>query len=179
MSDEKPDSNRAAMPCSVSLTKPRERMSRDERDWPAVRTVASARMKELNLTVSEVARKAKMAESTVRGFLGGRSRPHGITLSGLDEGLGLPAGYLRGVADGQKPESVPTVTAVGRVSDEGKTAFAPTLSLMDVGQGAQKAADYRAYVSMVARELSDGMTREQRSAASRFLSDLSSGVLCQ
>jgi hypothetical protein len=68
---------------------------------------------------------------------------------------------------------------VGRVSDEGRTAFAPTLFLMDVGRGAQKAADYRAYVSTVSRALSEGMTREQRSAASRFLSDLSSGVLCQ
>lgn len=128
-------------------------MNRDERDWPAIRTVVSARMKELNLTVSELACKGKMAQSTVRAFLDGRSRPHGITLSGLDEGLGLPAGCLRAVADGRKPESPPTVTAVGRVSDEGRTAFAPTLS--------------------------EGMTREQRSAASRFLSDLSSGVLCQ
>jgi hypothetical protein len=91
-------------------------MNRNERDWPAARAAASARMKELNLTAAELA---------------------------------------------------------------GKATFVAPLSLMDVGQDAQMAADYRAYVSMVAHALSEGMNRGQRSAASRFLSDLSRSVLCQ
>jgi transcriptional regulator with XRE-family HTH domain len=152
-------------------------MNRNERDWPAVRAAADARMKELGLSTAELARRSKMSQSTIRALLAGRTRPHGITVHGLAEGLGWPWGYLWAIAEGQQPESPPAVTMEARASDEGKRART-LLSLTDVGQGAQMAADYRAYVSLVARELSEGMTGRQRSAASRFLSDLSNDVLC-
>ena len=55
--------------------------------------------------------------------------------------------------------------------------FAAMLSLIDLEQGAAMRTDYDNYVQMVARELSEGMTQDQRYAAGHFLSQLSTELL--
>jgi transcriptional regulator with XRE-family HTH domain len=85
-------------------------MSRSERDWPSVRTVVEARMRELKLSTAELARRTRMSETTIRAFRKGRSRPCGLTITGLNEGLGLPSGYLHAVAEGRTPDPPPVTT---------------------------------------------------------------------
>jgi transcriptional regulator with XRE-family HTH domain len=148
-------------------------MNRNERDWPAVRTAVDARMKELGLSTAEVAHKMRMAERTLRAFLNGRTRPHGYTVRCLNDALGLPYDHLYAIAEKRKPEPL------ARVAGKGILAPAPVaalLSLTDLGPGAQMVADYKAYVSMVAKELTEGMTREQRSNVGSFLYDLGGAV---
>jgi hypothetical protein len=51
--------------------------------------------------------------------------------------------------------------------------FAAMLSLIDLETGAAMRAGYDNYVKLVARELSEGMTQDQRYAAGHFLSQVS------
>jgi lambda repressor-like predicted transcriptional regulator len=39
-------------------------MNRNERDWPAVRAAVEARMRELRLSTADLARRARMSETT-------------------------------------------------------------------------------------------------------------------
>jgi hypothetical protein len=55
--------------------------------------------------------------------------------------------------------------------------FAAMLSLIDLERGAAMRADYGNYVKLVARELSEGMTQDQRKAAGYFLSEVSTELL--
>jgi hypothetical protein len=55
--------------------------------------------------------------------------------------------------------------------------FAAMLSLIDLEQGTTMRADYENYVKLVARELSQGMTQDQRYAAGHFLSQVSTALL--
>lgn len=152
-------------------------MNRNERDWPAVRTAVAARMKELGLSTAEVAYKMNMAESTLRAFLDGRTRPHGYTVGCLNDALDLPYDHLYAIAEKRKPMSNLGQSAPA-VSKETPTSapVAALLSLMDLDPGAQMVADYKAYVSMIAKELTEGLTREQRSNVGSFLHDLSFSV---
>jgi transcriptional regulator with XRE-family HTH domain len=90
-------------------------VSRAERDWPAVRAAVNARMSELRLTTSELARRTRMSETTIRAFRKGRSRPCGLTITGFNEGLGLPRGYLHAIAEGRTPYP-PQVTTGARLA---------------------------------------------------------------
>ena len=150
-------------------------MNRNERDWPAVRAAVDARMKELGLSTAEVAHKMNMAESTLRAFLNGRTRPHGCTVGFLNDALDLPDDHLYAIAEKRAPRPRPPA----RASSKEIPAPAPVaalLSLVDLDPGAQMVADYRAYVSMVAKELAEGMNTEQRSNVGSFLHDLSCAV---
>ncbi len=89
-------------------------MNRGERDWPAVRAAVDARMSELRLSTAELARRTRMSQTIIRAFRKGRSRPCGLTITGLNEGLGLPRGYLHAIAEGKKPD--PPVTTGARLA---------------------------------------------------------------
>jgi transcriptional regulator with XRE-family HTH domain len=80
-------------------------VNREQRDWLAVRAAVEDRMRELRLSTAELARRGRMSETTVRAFRNGRSRPIGVTVTALNDGLGLPAGYLHAVAEGRRPEA--------------------------------------------------------------------------
>ena len=84
-------------------------MSRLDWDWPAVRAAVDARMSELRLSTAKLARRARMSETTIRAFRQGRSRPYVLTVIVLNEGLGLPKGYLRAIAEGRVPDP-PAIT---------------------------------------------------------------------
>lgn len=149
-------------------------MNRNERDWSAVRAAVDARINELGLSMTEAARRTGMPKSALRAFLDGQRRPHGYTMSRINDALDLPYDHLRAIAEKRKPEAPPAL-----VPDKETPVAAPAaalLSLMDLGPGAQMVADYKAYVSMVAKELREGMTREQRSNVGSFLHDLSFAV---
>lgn len=60
-------------------------------------------MAELDLSSFALARKARIAESTVRSVRKGRAKPQTITLYRLSRGLDWPGGYLRDVADDVEP----------------------------------------------------------------------------
>jgi hypothetical protein len=85
-------------------------MNQNERDWSAVRAAVDARVQELRLSVAVPAPRARMSETIISAFRNGRSRPCGSTLSGLNEGPGLPRGYLHAVAERKKPEPPPVTT---------------------------------------------------------------------
>jgi len=131
-------------------------------------------MKELGLSTAEAAHQMHMAKSTLRAFLEGRTRPHGYTVSTINDGLGLPYDHLHAIADKRNPNPPPPPAPVSTASKE--TPVAALLSLTDLGPGAQMVSDYKAYVSMVARELTEGMTRQQRSDVGSFLYDLAPAV---
>jgi hypothetical protein len=106
-----------------------------------------------------------------------RTRPHGYRVRTINDGLGLPHDHLSALADKKDPEPPPAPRPPAPVAPAStKTPVAALLSLTDLGPGAQMVADYKAYVAMVARELAEGMTQEQRSDTGRFLLDLSSAV---
>ena len=77
-------------------------MNSNERDWPAVRAAVDVRMSELRLSTAELARRTRMSETTIRSIRKGRSQPCGLTITGLNEGLGLPRGYPHAIAEGRK-----------------------------------------------------------------------------
>ena len=85
-------------------------MNRADWDWPAVRAAVDVRMSELRLSTAELARRTRMSETTIRAFRKGRSRPYCLTVIGLNEGLGLPRGYLRAIAEGRAPDPPPITT---------------------------------------------------------------------
>lgn len=85
-------------------------MNRLNWDWPAVRAAVDARMGELRLSTSELARRTRMPETTIRSFRKGRSRPHALTIIGLNEGLGLPRGYPHAIAERRTPGPPPATT---------------------------------------------------------------------
>jgi transcriptional regulator with XRE-family HTH domain len=85
-------------------------MSRLNWDWPALRAAVDARMSELRLSTAELARRTRTSETTIRSFRKGRTRPYALTIIGLNEGLALPRGYLRAVAEGRAPDPPPTTT---------------------------------------------------------------------
>jgi transcriptional regulator with XRE-family HTH domain len=72
-------------------------------------------MSELRLSTAELARKTRTSETTIRSFRKGYSRPHALTIIGLNEGLGLPKGYLRAIAEGQAPDP-PLITTGARLA---------------------------------------------------------------
>jgi hypothetical protein len=78
-------------------------MNRTERDWPAVRAAVDAHMREVRLSTAELARQTRMSETTIRAFRKRGSRPCGLTITGLNEGLGLPRGYPHAIAEGRTP----------------------------------------------------------------------------
>jgi transcriptional regulator with XRE-family HTH domain len=134
-------------------------------------------MKELGISTAEVAHRMNMAESTLRAFLDGRTKPHGYMVGCLNDALVLPYDLLRAIAEKRKPRPEPEPSA--RAVSKGISASVPAvalLSLADLEPGAQMVADYKAYVSMVAKELTVGMTREQRSNVGSFLWDIASAV---
>jgi hypothetical protein len=90
-------------------------MNRTERDWPAVRAAVDAHMREVRLSTAELARRTRMSETTIRAFRKRGSRPCGLTITGLNEGLGLPRGYLHGIAEGRTPDP-PPVTMGARLA---------------------------------------------------------------
>lgn len=150
-------------------------MNKNECDWPAVRAAVDARMKELGFSTAEVAHKMNMNERTLRAFLNGQTRPHGYTVHYLNDALDLPYDHLRAIAEKRKPWPEPSA----RVASKEIPASAPVaalLSLVDLAPGAKMVADYKAYVSMVAKELAEGMTGEQRSNVGSFLHDISCAV---
>ena len=154
-------------------------MNRDEFDWPAVRAAADARMKELGLSTGEVAYKMHMAKRTLRDFLDGHTMPHRTTVYRLNDALGLPYDHLNAMAEKREPWLKPETQAIAAGKEMPAPTSAPVaalLSLADLGPGAQIVADYRAYVLMVAKEMTEGMTGEQQQNVGRFLNDLSSAV---
>ena len=150
-------------------------MNKNECDWPAVRTAVDARMKELGLSTAEVAHKMNMNERTLRAFLNGQTKPHGYTVYYLNDALDLPCDHLRAIAEKRKPWPQPSARAAGK-DNPALAPVATLLSLTDLDPGAQMVADYKAYVSMVAKELAEGMTTEQRTNVGTFLQDLSIAV---
>ena len=85
-------------------------MSRLSWDWPAVRAAVDARMSELRLSAAELARRTRTSETTIRSFRTARSRPYALTIISLNEGLGLPRGYLRAIGEGRVPDPPPITT---------------------------------------------------------------------
>jgi len=148
-------------------------VSRDERDWPAVRAAVEARMKELGLSPAEAASRMQIPRRTFLAFLEGRTRPHPYRVDTINDGLGLPYDHLQSIAEKRTPEPPPPRPAPAAGNG---TPAAALLSLTDLGPGAQMVADYRAYVSVVAKEMAEGMTREQRMNAGSFLFDLAAAV---
>jgi transcriptional regulator with XRE-family HTH domain len=151
-------------------------VSRDERDWPAVRAAVEARLEELGLSTAEAAHQMHMAKGTLQAFLEGRTRPQEATLGTINDGLSLPYDHLTAIADKRTPYPPLPVPAS---TPSRETPVAALLSLTDLGPGAQLVSDYKAYVSMVARELTEGMTKQQRSDVGNFLYDLAPAVKYQ
>jgi transcriptional regulator with XRE-family HTH domain len=84
-------------------------------DWPTVRAAVDARMSELRLSTAELARRTRTSQTTIRAFRKGRTRPYAVTIIGLNEGLELPRGYLRAIAEGRAPDP-PLITAGARLA---------------------------------------------------------------
>ena len=72
-------------------------------------------MSELNLSTAELARRTRTSETTIRAFRQGRTRPYCTTIIVLNEGLALPKGYLRAIAEGQAP-APPSPTTAARLA---------------------------------------------------------------
>ncbi len=60
-----------------------------------MRAAVDARMSELRLSTAELARGTRMSETTMRALRKGRSRSCGLTITSLNEDLGLPGATCR------------------------------------------------------------------------------------
>jgi transcriptional regulator with XRE-family HTH domain len=157
-------------------------MNRNEVDWPAVRVAVDARMKEQGLSTAEVASKMNMAESTLRGFLDGRTRPHGYTVGSLNDALGLPWDHLHAIAEKREPHPEPPTRVTKEIESRlprakvSKGIGVGLLGLVDIEHGAALRAESHTEAVRVARELSAGMTRAERIAVHEFLTNVAAEV---
>ena len=96
------------------------RVSRLDWDWPAVRAAVDARMSELRLSTAELARRARMSETTIRAFRQGRSRPYVFNdhqpQRGPRAAQGLPARDRRGTT--ARPASTTTAARLARLEEK-------------------------------------------------------------
>jgi hypothetical protein len=87
-------------------------------DWPAVRAAVRERRAELRLSTAELARRARLSETTVRYF--GLGPSYSSTLRQIEYGVGFPRDYLLRVLNGESPEPVgtPVMARLGRIEEK-------------------------------------------------------------
>jgi hypothetical protein len=78
-------------------------MVRADGDWPTARQAVLNRMSELGLRVETLARRTRLATSTIRYF--GQAPAHAGTLEAIGAGLGWPPGYLLRIVNGESPRT--------------------------------------------------------------------------
>jgi hypothetical protein len=73
------------------------------------------------LSPAEATRTLRIPRATLLAFLDGRTRPHGFTVSVINNALGLPRGHLHEIADEKSPEGSTAMDAGTRGTPELET----------------------------------------------------------